>query len=83
MPIDPEVAAEISALKNKLLKLETDLTGLSGKELAEAKKEIASLRADISDLIKIKNEPPAPKKKDDPVNDEEDPLAEFIETGKV
>lgn len=85
MAIDPEVGAEITAIKNKLLKLETDLTGLSGKEWSEAKKEISSLRSDLSDLLKIKKDPPPvppTKKEDDPV-ETADPLNEFIESGKV
>lgn len=82
MPIDPEVSAEISAIKNKLLKLETDLTGLSGKEFSETKKEMASLRSELSKLLDIKREPPPPAKKDDP-DPVGDPLGDFIESGKV
>ncbi len=84
MPIDPEVAAEIKELKNKLLKLETDLTGLSGKDLAEAKKEITSLRTDLSELLKLKKDPPAPpidEKKDE--ESDEDPVGAFIDRGEV
>lgn len=83
MPIDPEVSAEISAIKNKLLKLETDLTGLSGKEFTEAKKEMASLRSDLSKLLEIKKDPPPPPGKKDDSAADSDPLGDFIESGKV
>lgn len=83
MPIDPEIAAEITAIKNKLLKLETDLTGLSGKDYSEQKKEIAALRADLQSLLAIKKDPPPPSKKDDDSDDDEDPVGAFIDRGEV
>ena len=59
MPIDPEVNAEITALKNKLLKIESDMASLTGKDLAEAQKQISSISSQLAELLKVKNDPPS------------------------
>lgn len=87
MPIDPEVAAEVAAIKSKILKMETDLAGISGAASADIKKEIRELRAELAELVKTK---PKGKHAEDPgedpnaeprapADDDRDPVADLID----
>jgi hypothetical protein len=78
MPIDPEVSAEISSIKNKLMKLEADLSGMGGAEWANAKKEIASLRADLTKIVKP-DSPPKPDKAPAAETSDDDPLVKLFD----
>lgn len=81
MPIDPEVAAEIAAIKDKILKLESNLSGATGKEWAEGKKELAEMRTILNELMGKKKDTPPPDPKEP--KSEADPLGAFIEEGRV
>jgi hypothetical protein len=74
MPIDPDVAAEITALKQKILKMESDAAKLSDAASADIRKEIHDLRAELAELTKTKgkhktDDPPPPDPETDPVAD--------------
>lgn len=80
MPIDPEVMAEITEIKNKILKLEQSATGDS----SATKTKVASLEKMLSELMaKLNAPPPTPAPTSTPTpppgGPEKDPVASFLD----
>jgi len=81
MPIDPEVQAEIAAIKKALLKAETDLSSLTGSEKTALRKEIDDMKATLADVLgKLSIKPtPAPVPATKPGEPVSDPVADFLD----
>lgn len=75
MAMDEETKAAVTEIKNKIMKLESDMQGLGAAEVSSIKAQISEFKNQLAELVgKGKKSDPLPE----PDKDKTDPLADFI-----